>query len=141
MDKTLESVVVSRNKDDTWTALHVPSGKKTLGNSAGDAHDAMRILLGINSSGEFDEPTTHERFAGLGREIAIYLEGPVSSALAIHSGFARLEAFDAGVAHVRLGGGCKGCPSSLITLLNGVRTQLQEKFGEDQIPEVSPVMD
>ncbi len=138
---SLESVVISRVKDNEWIAHHVPSGKKTSGITPADAQDAMRILLGISENGTFNEPPTSDRFSGLAREIAEFLEGPVSNALALHSGYARLEAFEAGVAHVRLGGGCQGCPSSLITLLSGVRGQLQDKFGEDQITEVSPALE
>ena len=60
--------------------------------------------------------------------------------LAFHSGFARLEAFDNGIAHIRLGGGCQGCPSSTMTLLNGVQQQLHERFGEESIVDIVPVM-
>jgi len=57
----------------------------------------------------------------------------------MHSGFARLEGYENAVAHIRLGGGCQGCPSSTITLLNGVLSQLQDEFGEEKIQEVIPV--
>jgi Fe/S biogenesis protein NfuA len=60
--------------------------------------------------------------------------------LALHSGFARLEAYESGVAHIRLGGGCQGCPSSTLTLIQGVQTQLQEQFGEETVSDVVPVL-
>jgi Fe-S cluster biogenesis protein NfuA len=135
----LNSVVTSKKADGSWQAVHVPSGKVTHGISADEAQDAMRDLLGMDEQGTFDEPLTSARFAGDAHEIALYLEGEVSDMLALHSGFARLEAFDSGVAHIRLGGGCKGCPSSTMTLLNGVKSQLQDKFGEEVVAEIIPV--
>lgn len=139
MTKDLESVVVHQGAEGAWIATHTPSGKSTSGASKEAAEDAMRKLLGIDEEGEFSEPLTSERFSGTARDIARFLEGPVSDMLKFHSGFARLEAYEAGVAHIRLGGGCQGCPSSLITLLNGVRSQLQDEFGEDQVADVVPV--
>ena len=135
----LNSVVISKKADGSWQAVHVPSGKVTHGITAEEAQDAMRDLLGMDDSGDFDEPLTSERFEGSAKDIALYLEGEVSEMLALHSGFARLEAYESSVAHIRLGGGCKGCPSSTMTLLNGVKNQLQDKFGEENVAEVIPV--
>jgi Fe-S cluster biogenesis protein NfuA len=139
MKRELESVVISREPDGSFVALHTPSGKKTVGASMDEANDAMRKLLGMDAEGEFTEPLTSDRFSGVARDIARFLEGPVSDMLKFHSGFARLEAYESGIAHIKLGGGCEGCPSSLITLLNGVRSQLQDEFGEDQVVDVVPV--
>ncbi len=141
MAADLDSVVTSRKADGSWQALHVPSGKTTHGLDADEARDAMRKLLGIDESGEFDEPVTSSRFEGEAHEIALYLEQTVSDMLAAHSGFARLEAYSDSVAHIRLGGGCSGCPSSTLTLVQGVKTMLQERFGEDKITDVAPVYD
>lgn len=141
MSQDLNSVVISKKVDGSWQAIHVPSGKVTHGLSPDEAQDAMRLLLGIDDSGSFDEPRTSDRFTDDSHEIALFLEGEVSEMLALHAGFARLEAFDAGVAHIRLGGGCKGCPSSTLTLLNGVKSQLQHRFGEDRIVDVAPVFE
>lgn len=136
----LQSVVISKKVDGSWQAVHVPSGKVSHGLTKEEAESEMRLQLGMTDAGEFDEPLTSDRFAGIGREIALFLEGSVSDMLALHSGFARLDAYEGAVAHIRLGGGCQGCPSSRMTLLNGVQQQLQEKFGEEQIQEVIPVL-
>ena len=81
------------------------------------------------------------RFEGLAQAIALFLEGPISDMLAVHSGYARLEAFQNGIAQVRLGGGCQGCPSSQITLFNVVRTKLQDRFGEDIVIDVTQALE
>ncbi|MFW7382036.1 MAG: NifU family protein [Oligoflexus sp.] len=141
MTGTLQGVVSSQNDDGTWQAYHEASGRKTEGANQSEAEAAMRELLGMATDGSFDEPLTSDLFEGLAQEIALYLEGPVSNMLALHSGFARLEAYQEGLATIRLGGGCQGCPSSRITLMNGVLRDLQDQFGEDVIVDAQPVLD
>ena len=73
---------------------------------------------------------------GDAKDIALHLEGSISSMLASHSGFARLSEYKDGIAYVLLGGGWQGCPSSQMTLMAGVKTELQEMFGDDLIKDV-----
>jgi len=134
----LQSVVINQNEDGSWQAVHVPSGKTSNGQSKESAEEEMRKLLGMDETGDFGEPLTSQQFTGLTKEIAKFLEGPVSEMLAMHSGFARLDQYEEGVAYVRLGGGCQGCPSSTMTLVAGVQQQLQETFGGDVVQEVVP---
>jgi Fe-S cluster biogenesis protein NfuA len=141
MSSDLQSVVISKTPNGDWEANHIPSGRTVRGASMEEAQQNMRDALGLNTQGKFDEPKTSDRFTGIAQAIAVFLEGPVSEALAFHSGFARLDAFEAGLAQIRLGGGCQGCPSSQITLFNGVRTQLQSRFGEEVIIDVIPSLD
>lgn len=136
----MHSVVISQKADGSWQALHVPSGKTAHGLTKEEAEDDMRKLLGLSDEGDFREPLTSDRFSGVAKDVALFLEGQVSEMLAFHSGYARLEALESGVAHIRLGGGCQGCPSSQMTLVMGVKDQLQEKFGEDTILDVMPAL-
>ena len=139
MDSDLNSVVISKKPDNTWQAHHVPSGRIFAGATPEAAQAKMREDLGMNEEGAFQEPLTSHTFAdAVAKDIALYLEGPVSEMLAMHSGYARLEAYESTIAHIRLGGGCQGCPSSTLTLVNGVLGQLQEKFGSDVVSEVIP---
>lgn len=135
----LQSVVISKKVDGSWQAVHVPSGKVAHGLTKEEAEDEMRGMLGVNEEGKFEEPLTSDQFSGVAKDIALFLEGPISEMLAMHSGFARLESYENALAHIRLGGGCQGCPSSTLTLLNGVQQQLIEKFGEEVIQDVVPV--
>jgi Fe/S biogenesis protein NfuA len=136
----LQSVVISKKVDGSFQAVHVPSGKVAHGLTKEEAEEEMRTLLGMTDEGSFAEPLTSDTFSGDAKEIALFLEGPVSEMLALHSGFARLDAYESATAHIRLGGGCQGCPSSTLTLLNGVQQMLQEKFGEEKVMDVVPVM-
>lgn len=141
MSESLQAVSLKEKLDGSWQALHEPSGRVTHGLSQAEAEEAMRTLLGVDASGAFGEPLTSPRFEGTGFEIATHLEGPVSQMLALHSGFARLEAYQDSIATIRLGGGCEGCPSSRLTLMNGVKRDLQDKFGEEVVIDVFPILD
>lgn len=134
---SLNSVVTSKKADGSWQSVHIPSGKVSHGLTATEAEDEMKNLLGMEDSGEFSEPLTSDKFEGVAKEVAAFLEGEVSTMLALHSGFARLESYEDKVAYIKLGGGCSGCPSSALTLMNGVRDQLIEKFGDD-VEDVAP---
>lgn len=134
----LNSVVTSKKLDGSWQSVHVPSGKISHGMSAQDSEDEMRKLLGMGDEGKFAEPLTSDQFSGDALDIAIFLEREISDMLALHSGFARLESYENGLVYVRLGGGCSGCPSSTITLMNGVKEMLLEKFGEEKIVDIIP---
>jgi Fe-S cluster biogenesis protein NfuA len=140
MNDILPAVDVKQLLDGSWVATHLPSGRTANGLSQEEAAESMRNLLGMKPTGEFTQPLTSDRFEGLSKEIAEFLEGPVSEMLAMHSGYARLEDFESGVAHIRLGGGCQGCPSSAMTLVYGVKGQLQDRFGETVVEEVIPVL-
>jgi len=135
----LNSVVVNKKADGSWQAMHAPSGKVSHGLTKEEAEAEMRKILGKNAEGSFDEPITSDRFAGTAKEIAEFLEGPISEMLASHDGYARLEGFQNATAIVRLGGGCEGCPASTMTLIDGVLSQLQDEFGEHVIAEITPV--
>jgi Fe-S cluster biogenesis protein NfuA len=141
MTESLQGVVVKQKVDGSWQAVHEASGRITHGLSEQEALEAMRDLIGMGENTVSARDLTSDQFEGTAREIALYLEGPISDMLALHSGFARLEGFQDGLAMIRLGGGCQGCPSSRITLLNGVFRDLQEHFGEDTIVDVQPVLD
>ena len=136
--EVLQGVRFTEKADSSWEAVHEASGKVSHGLTQDEATESMKALLEMDDQGQFTEPLTSDQFTGLQHDIALFLEGHVSKQLAIHSGFARLESFESGIAFIKLGGGCSGCPSSAITLINGVKTELQEKFGEEAIVDVAP---
>ena len=63
------------------------------------------------------------------------IEEDVNPYLQLHAGGAELLDFDDGIVTLRLYGGCSGCPSSQITLFNGIVPILKEK-----VPEVQDVV-
>jgi Fe/S biogenesis protein NfuA len=74
----------------------------------------------------------------IGSRVATVLEQAVNPSIAAHGGRADLVAIDetAGVAYLRLSGGCQGCAMSRMTLTQGIEAALRE-----EVPEVTRVVD
>ena len=63
------------------------------------------------------------------------IEDDINPYLQMHSGSCELVEYKDGIVTIRLFGGCSGCPSSQITLFNGITPILKEK-----IPEIKDVI-
>jgi len=68
-------------------------------------------------------------------QIKTLIETDINPYLAMHSGGCELLDVEDGVVTIRLFGGCSGCPSSQITLYNGIIPIFKEK-----IPEIKDVL-
>lgn len=68
-------------------------------------------------------------------EIQKVIENDINPYLALHQGGCELIDVEDGVVTIRLHGGCSGCPSSQITLFNGILPIFKEK-----IPDIRDVM-
>ena len=63
------------------------------------------------------------------------IEKEINPMLSLHSGGCELLDVEDGIVTLRMYGGCSGCPSSSITLFNGIVPILKE-----QIPEIQDVV-
>ncbi len=63
------------------------------------------------------------------------IETDINPQLELHAGGCELIDVEDGIVTLRLFGGCSGCPSSQITLFNGIVPILKEK-----IPEIRDVI-
>lgn len=63
------------------------------------------------------------------------IEEDINPYLEMHSGGCELIDVDDGIVTIRMFGGCAGCPSSHITLFNGILPIFKEK-----IPEIKDVI-
>lgn len=133
MEDKLQSVEIKQKKDGSWQAYHLPSDRVGHGLSVQEAQEDLKKLLGLPEVDDGEEPKSSDLFEGLAKEIALFLEGEISRILSIHLGFARLDAYENGIVHVRLGGGCDGCPSQADTLTNLVKEKLIDKFPDGAI--------
>jgi Fe-S cluster biogenesis protein NfuA len=70
--------------------------------------------------------------------IETILRSEVAPALQLDS--ADIEVLDVvdGVARVRLGGACAGCPASVWTLINGIEQELRRRIPEIEYLEATP---
>lgn len=72
----------------------------------------------------------------LEQRVVQVLEHQINPAIAAHGGIAELVAVEAGVAYLRLGGGCQGCGMASVTLSQGIEQAITQA-----IPEISGVID
>jgi Fe-S cluster biogenesis protein NfuA len=63
------------------------------------------------------------------------IQNEINPSLALHAGGCELVDVDDGVVTLRMYGGCSGCPSSTITLFNGIVPVLKDHF-----PEIKDVL-
>jgi len=72
----------------------------------------------------------------LSQSVQRMLDEEINPAVAGHGGYIGLLDIADGVAYVQMGGGCQGCGLAEVTLGQGVRTTILEKF-----PEITDVVD
>jgi len=74
-------------------------------------------------------------------EIQKFIDEDINPGLEMHGGYLVIDKFDEKHSHlyVKLGGGCQGCASSVITLKLMVETMLKEEFPE--LKEIEDVTD
>ena len=63
-------------------------------------------------------------------QIEKIIEEDINPYLAMHQGGCELVDYEEGVVTLRMFGGCSGCPSSQITLFNGIVPIMKEKMPE-----------
>ena len=68
-------------------------------------------------------------------QIKQIIKDEINPYLAMHSGSCDFISYEEGIVTISLKGGCSGCPSSQITLFNGITPILKEHF-----PEITDVM-
>ena len=88
----------------------------------GDAAEADRVIytvLGLYDMLPADEASLADVEAALAR-VQPYVES--------HGGSLKVLDVDGGTVHVEMGGACRGCPGSQITLQRGVQRALEENF-------------
>lgn len=69
-------------------------------------------------------------------QIKEFIEGAINPSLAMHGGYVELVSFENNIAYMSMGGGCQGCASSQMTMIEGIETALKERF-----PFVERIMD
>jgi Fe/S biogenesis protein NfuA len=75
-------------------------------------------------------------FDDLARDVQRLLDDEINPSVATHGGFIDLLDVSDGVAFIHMGGGCQGCGMAEVTLGQGVRVAIIERF-----PEITEVRD
>ena len=91
----------------------------------------------IEESESTSERKTEDKreFEGTEKEIADLLDEYIRPAVEGDGGSITLHSFKDGIVSVTLSGACNGCPSSTVTLKQGIEGLLKQKMG-DKIKEV-----
>ena len=89
----------------------------------------------INSEETAEIKTKKKEFIGIEKEIADILDQYIRPAVESDGGAITLDSYKEGIVIVILSGACSGCPSSTITLKQGIESLLQQKLG-NKIKEV-----
>lgn len=92
-------------------------------------------ILPIHSEKTDEIKTEKKEFTETEKEIADILDQYIRPAVESDGGSITLHSYKNGIVFVTLRGACSGCPSSTITLKQGIESLLKEKLG-DKIKEV-----
>ena len=66
-------------------------------------------------------------------EIEKIIINEINPYLELHTGSCQVSSFESNTIFLKLNGGCAGCPSSLITLYNGIVPVLKRHFPELEV--------
>ena len=111
-------ITVTKDEGSKWEDV-IPVIKEDLG---AYLHSGEPIVEGVEtvSIEEDDDETV--------KKIKTILDEQVRPAVAMDGGDIIYEGFDAGVLRLRLQGSCSGCPSSTVTLKQGIESLMKRMF-------------
>ena len=114
---------VKKNKSTSWDTI-----KPSVISSINDYFEKNKGP--IISKKKYEEAKSNEDNDDVVKRINEVLESKVSPAVARDGGDIKLVSFKDGVVKVELRGSCSGCPSSLMTLKQGVQNLLRHYVKE-----------
>jgi len=121
-------ITITKKADEDWTSL------KTLVASA----ILDQLTLGVQPMEGFVEKLNSKiddsNLSDIEKEIIEIIETRVRPSVAMDGGDITFQKFEDGIVYLELKGSCSGCPSSTVTLKNGIESMLQH-----YVPEVMAV--
>ena len=126
-------IAITKNESVKWEdiAMQIRSFISDFLNENGIDIDEKEIEKEVKKESIVEEKT----FSDLETKVADVLEEYIQPAVESDGGFISLRAVENGIVSVVLKGACSGCPSSSLTLKQGIESLLKQKF-PDQIKEV-----
>ena len=119
---------MTKTDEADWQVLKAP----ILGSVM--QHFSMKTPLFHDSADVAQHDANDDLLDEISKQIKELIEKRVRPAVAMDGGDITFESFDKGIVYLRLSGACSGCPSSTITLKNGVENMLRH-----YVPEVLEV--
>lgn len=126
-------IAITKNDSVQWEdiAMQLRSFISDFLNENGIDIDDKEIVKEVKKESIVEE----KAFSDLETKVADVLEEYIQPAVESDGGFISLRAVENGIVSVVLKGACSGCPSSSLTLKQGIESLLKQKFPE-QIKEV-----
>mgnify|MGYP001494085340 FL=1 len=126
-------IAITKNESVKWEdiAIQLRSFISDFLNENGIDIDEKEIVKEVKKESIVEEKT----FSDLETKVADVLAEYIQPAVESDGGFISLRAVENGIVSVVLKGACSGCPSSSLTLKQGIESLLKQKF-PDQIKEV-----
>lgn len=126
-------IAITKNESVKWEdiAMQLRSFISDFLNENGIDIDEKEIVKEVKNESIVEEKT----FSDLETKVADVLEEYIQPAVESDGGFISLRAVENGIVSVVLKGACSGCPSSSLTLKQGIESLLKQKF-PNQIKEV-----
>ena len=126
-------IAITKNESVKWEdiAMQLRSFISDFLNENGIDIDEKEIVKEVKKESIVEEKT----FSDLETKVADVLAEYIQPAVELDGGFISLRAVENGIVSVVLKGACSGCPSSSLTLKQGIESLLKQKFPE-QIKEV-----
>jgi Fe/S biogenesis protein NfuA len=135
----------------TYDLSLVPPGEERQGDVVVDGPNGIRFTVPLTSAPFLDGITLDaDRLSGalqvhnpnplwtdeLARSVQRLLDDEINPSVATHGGHIDLLDVSDGVAYIHMGGGCQGCGMAEVTLGQGVRVAILERF-----PAITEVRD
>ena len=126
-------IAITKNESVKWEdiAMQLRSFISDFLNENGIDIDEKEIVKEVKKESIVEEKT----FSDLETKVADVLAEYIQPAVELDGGFISLRAVENRIVSVVLKGACSGCPSSSLTLKQGIESLLKQKFPE-QIKEV-----
>ena len=99
-------------------------------NNSNFSEDNIAVSETISENKENLDTIDDNDFKGDDKEISNIINEYIKPAVESDGGSITLDSFDDGVVTVILSGACSGCPSSTLTLKQGVENLLKQKLGD-----------
>ena len=99
-------------------------------NNSNFSSDNSDVIETISENKEEGSMIDEKDFIGDEKEISNLINEYIKPAVESDGGSITLDSFDDGVVTVILSGACSGCPSSTLTLKQGVENLLKQKLGD-----------
>ena len=121
-------ITITKAENENWESLKTLVIAKMIDHLGSGLTPLEGFMANANS--EIDT----SMYSDLEKEIVEIIETRVRPAVAMDGGDITYKGFEQGIVLLELKGSCSGCPSSMITLKNGIESMLQH-----YVPEVQGV--